>query len=119
QDFATGNAYANALDDIGHYYAQYDQLMVFWREHLGERLIEVDYESVVDDPETEIRRLLDHIGLAFDPRCLDPEHDPAIVSTMSRWQVRQPVYSRSVGRWWHYRPWLEPLAETLGVALDA
>ena len=117
QDFSTGNAYANSLDNIAHYYRQYLQLMAFWREHLGERLVEVDYESVVDDAEGQVRRLLDHIGLDFDPRCLDPDYDPAIVSTLSRWQVRQPVYGRSVGRWRHYRPWIEPLAEALDIEL--
>ena len=85
--------------------------MAFWREHFGERLVEVDYESMVEDPQGQVRRLLAAIGLEFDPRCLDPEHDPAIVSTMSRWQVRQPLYKTSTEKWRRYEKHLGPLMD--------
>ncbi|MFK7886066.1 MAG: sulfotransferase [Gammaproteobacteria bacterium] len=117
QDFAQGNDYANALDDIAHYYAQYVRIMAFWQEQLGERLLHVDYEHVVDDQDSELRRLLTHAGVSYDERCLDSAYNPTVVATLSRWQVRQPVYSRSVERWRHYRAYLEPLAEKLDITL--
>ena len=117
QDFTSGNDYANDLDDIAHYYAQYQRLMQHWRELLGERLLEVEYEEVVDDQAGQLERLLEHCSLPYEERCLDAAFDPALVSTLSRWQVRQPVYSRSKERWRHYRVHVEYLADALGVEL--
>ncbi|MFK8015290.1 MAG: sulfotransferase [Gammaproteobacteria bacterium] len=117
QDFASGNDYANDLDDISHYYAQYQRLMEHWRELLGGRLLEVEYEDVVDDQASQLERLLAHCSLPYEERCLNANYDPSMVSTLSRWQVRQPVYSRSKERWRHYRAHVEHLADALGVEL--
>ena len=113
QDFAQGNEFANSLIDIAHYYKQYLRLMEFWEQQLGDRLLGIDYEAVVDDQEEQLNALLAHVGLDYDARCLDSDYDPSVVTALSRWQVRQPVYSRSVERWRHYRAYLDPLAAEL------
>ncbi len=118
QDFPAGNAYANDLDDVVHYFTQYQRLMKHWHEVLGERLLDVEYENVVDDQAGQLRRLLEHCDMPHDERCLDSSYDPDVVATLSRWQVRQPLYSRSKARWRHYREHVEHLADALGVELE-
>ena len=94
-------------EDMVFYYRQYDRLMDHWRAALpADRLIKVDYESLIADPEGVSHRLIDALGLAWDPACLRPEENPRRVKTNSAWQVRQPVYSASVERWRRYEPWL-------------
>jgi hypothetical protein len=75
----------------------------------GFRILTVQYESLVADLESECRRLIDFLGLPWDPRVLDFHRTDRIVTTRSFWQVRQPIYSRSVGRWKHYEKHLAPL----------
>jgi tetratricopeptide (TPR) repeat protein len=118
QDFSYGNDYANDLDDVAHYLGQYQRLMAHWTERLGERLLHIQYEDVVDEQDIALLRMLDHCDLPYDERCLDPAFDPDVVSTLSRWQVRQPIYASSKARWRHYRGHVERLAEALRVALD-
>ena len=69
------------------------------------QFIEMQYETVVVDTETEVRRLIDFVGLPWDARCLNFHASGRSVQTLSRWQVRQPVHTRSVGRWRHYPQW--------------
>ena len=66
---------------------------------------------LVEDPEAEVRRLLDFLGLDFDPACLRFHESAGFVQTPSRWQVRQPVHARSVGRWKPYAAHLAPLLD--------
>ena len=46
-------------------------------------------------------------GLAWDDACLAFHEGRRPVQTLSRWQVRQPVHTRSVGRWRNYAQWFE------------
>lgn len=118
QDFSYGNDYANDLEDVAHYYGQYQRLMTHWSQYLGMRLLHIRYEDVVDEQDIALLRMLDHCDLPYDERCLDAAYDPEVVSTLSRWQVRQPVYATSKARWRHYRGHVERLADALGVELD-
>jgi tetratricopeptide (TPR) repeat protein len=113
QDFPTGNLYANDLGDIASYYAGYLRLMEAWTGD-GSGILEVRYEALLEDQEGVTRSLLDHCGLDWNPACLQFDENPAPVSTLSRWQVRQPLYTRSVGRWRHYEARLGILREALG-----
>lgn len=114
QDFAHArNGYANDLGDIAAFYAGYLQLMALWDELLPGRLIEVEYEKLVADPEAETRRLYRALGLAWTPDAIRPQDNPATISTASVWQARQPIYSHAVGRWRHYEKHLEPLRAAL------
>jgi tetratricopeptide (TPR) repeat protein len=113
QDFAVGNAYANDLEDIAAYVNGYRKIMAGWREALGAAILDVSYESLVSEPDEVARRLVEFVGLPWDGACLDFTHNQRSVDTLSRWQVRQPLYGSSVGRWRHYEAGLAPLLAAL------
>jgi tetratricopeptide (TPR) repeat protein len=105
-------AFPADLDDLVFYYRQYARLMEHWRASLpAERFIEVDYESVVADPEPQARALVAALGLGWEAACLRPEQNRRVVKTSSAWQVRQPIYNASLERWRRYEPWLGPLRD--------
>jgi hypothetical protein len=87
--------------------------MAHWRAVLDLPLLEVGYERLVADPETEIRRLVEFAGLPWDPACLRFHETERVVRTASHAQVRRPIYGSSVGRHRAYAPWLEPLYRAL------
>jgi Tfp pilus assembly protein PilF len=113
QLFAAAYTFSYKLPDLGRYYLLYHQLMQHWRELLGDRLIEVDYEDLVYRQEETTGRVLARLGLPMEADCLDFHTNPAAVATASASQVREPVHSRSVGRWRHYAEQLSPLREQL------
>ncbi len=112
--FATRAYVFNDLEDIGFVYAQYSRLMQHWSTCDIGRVHTLRYETLVDSPENEVRSLLDFLGLDWEPGCLDFHQRGGAVRTLSAWQVREPIYRRSVGRWRNYEPWLEPLRVSLG-----
>ena len=92
------------------YVRAYERLCAHWRRVLPpERLIEIDYEALVDEPEPVIRRVVTAAGLPWNNNCLFPERNPRVVKTPSKWQARQPIYRHAVGRWRSYEPWLGSL----------
>lgn len=112
-----GNAIPASLGDLGAYYRGYESLMSHWRELLGvERIIDIQYEALVENPESEARELLAAVDLSWHQQCLSFYKMQRTVATASLYQVRQPIYSNSVGRWQHFKPWLAPLFE--GLASD-
>jgi len=103
------------LGELGHFYRAYEQLMEHWRAVLPEgAMLEVQYEDVVADTETQARRILAHCGLEWDEACLAFHKIDRPVNTASAAQVRQPIYGSSVGRWHAYSDQLQPLLEALG-----
>jgi len=108
--------YAWDLLDTGRYYLLFDQLMAHWRQALPGRILELQYERLVDDPASETRRLLDHCGLAWHEGCLRFEDNQASVSTPSAVQVRSPMSRDAVGRWRRYGEALAPLQQLLSDA---
>ena len=117
QLFSTGFSYYNyALDieDTGAYYRAFDKLIAHWKAELpAENFSEIRYEDIVRDQENQTRRLLDFCGLEWDERCLSFHENTAPVSTASSVQVRQPLYSGSIGRWKRYGNRLDALRRTL------
>ncbi|HXZ17441.1 MAG TPA: sulfotransferase [Roseiarcus sp.] len=94
------------------YYRAYHRLMDHWRKVLpADRYLEVDYEELTADPAFHARRLLAHLGLPWDERCLRPECNPRRVKTATRGQIRQPIHRFSVERWRKYEACLGPLAD--------
>ena len=81
-------------------------------------LCRVINERLIDDPEAEVRRMLDCLGLPFDPACLEFHKNERAVRTPSAEQVRRPINRAGVDYWRHYEPWLGPLKESLGPALE-
>jgi hypothetical protein len=111
-DFRHVSPYANDLDDLAHYYAQYQHLMAHWREVLpAEVLLEVPYEGLVADPQAWTRRMLEFAGLGWDARCLRHDESERVVISPSHWQVRQKITAASVGRWRNYQKHLGPLLQ--------
>ncbi len=109
QDFRSGNLYANNLQDLAGTYRSYCELMQHWHRMLPGQIFDCEYEALVANPETVIREVLAHCGLGFDPACLAHTSNPGMVDTLSRWQVRQPIYTRAVGRWRHYEEFIGAL----------
>ncbi len=120
QNFRSGQAYSFDQEMLGFYYGQYHWLMGHWAR-LGIPMLDVDYASLVDDLEAGSRRLLDFLGLNWDPAVLGFHETERDVQTASRAQVRRPIYTSSVNRWQAYDRHLEPLKTSLrqaGVPLD-
>ena len=113
-DFMVGHEYSNDLRAIGRQIRGMRALMAHWEAVLGDRLLTLDYEAVVADPETRTRAMVAHVGLEWDDACLRPHEVARTVRTASAWQVRQPVYLRSAGRAQRYERFLGPLREALG-----
>lgn len=113
QNFNDAHSYARNLKDLGHHYAQYLDLMEHWRQVLPGRMLEIDYEELVENQEDMTRKLIDFVGLPWDDACLRPQDVQRTVLTASVWQVRQPVYKRSAGRWKNYETQLQPLRDAL------
>lgn len=108
--------FAYTLDDLASYYVAYERLSRYWREQLGDRIIEVAYESLVAEPEKQIRGLLDRLGLGFEQACLDFHLNQAPSATASAVQVREKAHTRSVARWGKFEKQLQPLQERLEAA---
>jgi tetratricopeptide (TPR) repeat protein len=118
QYFAQGQSFSYDLEDLGRYYRCYLALMEHWDRLLPGKVLHLSYEALVRDPEGEIRRLLEHCGLAFEPTCLNFHDTRRPVRTASAEQVRQPLYSSGVGYWRNFESELEPLRRALGDCLE-
>lgn len=105
--------YALDLADTAHWYGQYRRLMVHWKTLYSDDIHDVDYDALVEAPQPSIERLLASAGLPWEDTCLHFHEVPSLVKTASAWQVRQPLYTRSSGRWKHYAPHLEALVAEL------
>jgi hypothetical protein len=99
---------------LGLYYREYARLMDHWRKVLPVSIYDSQYEELAAKPEEGVRGILDFLGLPWDPACLDFHKAEATVSTISRQQVRRPVYTSSVERWRDYEKELAPLIAALG-----
>ena len=103
--------FSNDLLDLGNYYLAYTKLIKHWREVLGDSLYVLNYEDLVSDIEAQVKQLLKYCNLEWDDRCLAFHNNEAPSTTASAVQVRQPIYSSSVGKWKHYEEELKPLAD--------
>jgi tetratricopeptide (TPR) repeat protein len=102
------------LGELGRYYAAYSAVMEHWREVLPAGvMLDVQYEDVVDDLEAQARRIIAHCGLPWEDSCLAFHETQRPVQTASAFQVRQPIYRGSVGRWRPYQDMLQPLLRAL------
>jgi tetratricopeptide (TPR) repeat protein len=118
QLFARGQEFVYSIDDIARYYRTYLELMEYWDAVLPGRVLRVHHEDVVDDLEGSVRRMLDHCELPFEPTCLEFHRTERSIRTASSEQVRQPIFREGLDQWRHYEPWLGPLREALGDAME-
>ncbi len=116
QNFARGAQYSYSLSDLGRYYRDYVALMAHFDAVAPGRVHRVQYEDMIRDPETEVRRLLDYCGLPFEPECLRFYDSKRPVRTASSEQVRRPISSEALDHWRHFEPWLGALKAALGDA---
>ncbi len=120
QKFAPGvPAYTEDLRHLGLAYNDYLSLMDHWDRVLGDRILHIDYETLVEDQETVSRRIIGHLGLAWDDRCLRFYESGRAVITLSHDQVSRPIYRTRVGRHRHFEKHLGPLAEVVSQGLRA
>ena len=111
-----GMAYALDLEDAAHWYGQYRRLMTHWKALYPNDIFDLDYDELVHDPGRVINQLLGFLGLDWEDGLLDFHRGSSPVKTASVWQVRQPLHSRSSGRWRNYREQLEPIMASLTLA---
>jgi tetratricopeptide (TPR) repeat protein len=114
QRFSDGQGFSNRLDWIGRRTRQTADSMAIWKRALDLPALDVSYERLVAEPETEARRIAEFAGLEWTDAMLAPDRDNRPVHTASVWQVRQPIYTTAVARWRRYEPWLGPMIEAMG-----
>ena len=107
--FSANHAYTSNLEDLAGVYEQYQKIMQHWNDKLPNRIYEVPYEKLVRNLEETINGVLRHIGVEFDPACLEFYNFRRIAITPSADQVRRPIYSSSVGRHKHFESHLDEL----------
>lgn len=109
QDFAEGNSFSYDLNDAAWFYNEYDSLMKHWKNVVNIKIYNNSYESLVSDPETKIRQLLEFCGLEFEESCLRFNKNQRVVHTASYQQVREPIYKRSVEKWKKYESYISEI----------
>ncbi len=109
QHFARGQAFTYDLAELGRYYADYVRLLAHFDAVLPGRVLRVQYEDMVADTEVQLRRLLAHVGVDFEPGCLAFHANPRAVRTASSEQVRQPINSDGLHQWRNFERWLGEL----------
>jgi len=112
-DFNGVHEYAYDLEDLGHYYCEYDRIMRHWHDVLDIQLLEVDYEELVTDLEGVSRRMLEFCELNWDAKVLDFHNSGRLANTASYLQVRNPIYTSSIGKWKRYDSHLAPLRSAI------
>jgi tetratricopeptide (TPR) repeat protein len=101
------------FNDVAHYYAQYVRMMAHFDSVMPGRIHFLSYERLIEDTDTEIRRLLDYCGLPFEKGCLRFWETDRVIATPSAAQVRRPIYRDALEQWRNFEPWLQPLREAL------
>lgn len=114
QLFGEGQQFSYGLEDIGHYYRSYVDIMEHWDKVLPGKVLRVQYEDVVADLEIQVRRILDYCGLPFEQACVDFHTTQRAIRTPSSEQVRQPIYQSGVEQWQNFESHLGPLKKALG-----
>jgi hypothetical protein len=114
QNFAKGQGFTYDLEHIGRYYADYVRAMAHYDRVMPGAVHRLIHERLLDDPEAEVRALLDYLGLPFEHACLEFHRSDRAVRTASSEQVRRPVNRDGVGQWRPYESWLGRLKAALG-----
>jgi tetratricopeptide (TPR) repeat protein len=114
--FKDAYPFSYTLEELGRYYLAYRSLVGHWERVMPGVIHTVSYEALVADVEGESRRLLAYCDLPWQEECLRFYENREASTTASASQVRQPVYSSSVGKWRHYQTQLQPLTEMLSAA---
>lgn len=114
QLFAEGQEFTYGLEEMGDYYKNYVDLMDHWDEVLPGFVLRVQHEDVVNDLESQVRRILGFCNLPFEESCLEFYKTERNVRTPSSEQVRQPIYKTGLEQWRNFEGHLQPLINALG-----
>jgi tetratricopeptide (TPR) repeat protein len=115
QDFRGSHQYGYDLKALGRYYRLYEKLMIHWAEVLPNPLLQLQYEDLVADVPASTKAIVEFLDVDMDPAMLRYWEQDRKVKTASLWQVRQPVYTSSIGRWKPYEKHLKPLFKALDI----
>jgi len=118
QNFAMGQRFTYSLEHIARYYRDYVEVMAHFDRVAPGAIHRVIYERMVEDTESEVRRLLLYCGLPFEESCLRFHENSRAVRTASAQQVRRPIFREGMDQWRHFEPWLGPLQQSLGEVLN-
>ncbi len=116
QWFGASMPFTTNLSDIGKYYKVYSMMMDYWKRIFDVQIFEVKYDDLVVDPDTNIRNMIKFCGLEWDQRCLEFYKNERDVNTPSYDQVRQPLYTKSSGRWKNYNEYIGDLRRILDIS---
>jgi len=105
--------YAYNLENLGTYYKQFLRIMDFWRNKMPKGFMEINYEDLINDPETQAQKLIKYCNLDWEDKCLEFYKSGRQVKTLSILQVRQPIYKSSVKAWERYEKDLQPLFKAI------
>ncbi len=108
-----GNCFCYSLKEMDHYYLMYQDLMNYYHMLLDNDIYELKYESLINEPQKEVENLLAYLGLAFEASCLNFQENKTPISTVSTYQVRQPLYHSSIGVWQRYEKYIAPFTENI------
>jgi tetratricopeptide (TPR) repeat protein len=118
QNFTRGQHYTFDLVKLAHFYNDYRRLMEHWEIVYPGKILNIEYEKILSDQESETRRLLHYCGLEFEEACLDFHETDRVVKTASFRQVRKPIYHSSLHRWKNYTRQLSEVAAILGIRIE-
>jgi len=116
--FAKGKNHSYELYECAEYCLEYHRMMAHWNDVLPGCVLRVQYEDIVADLESQVRRMLDFCGLPWEDACLTYHETDRDISTASSEQVRAPIYTGAVGFWKNYEPHLDELKEILAPVLE-
>ncbi len=119
QPFSEGHEFTYDLTELAMFYNEYFRMMKHWREVFPNRILDVDYESLVLQPEVEIRRVLQYCGLDWNDSCLKFYELKRAVKTASQDQVRKPLYTSSIGKWRKFAVYMKPAWDALSAEVKA
>ena len=118
QLFAEGQEFSYNLEDIGHYYRGYVDLMDHWHQVFPGEILTVNYQDIVNDLETQVKRIVDYLELPFEQQCINFHQTKRTVRTASSEQVRQPIYRSGLAPWKPFEEQLKPLKDVLGELVE-
>lgn len=110
---AKGLEYSFHQRDIGLFYREYQDIMRFWRERFPDRIYDLHYEAVTEDPESHIRPLVTWLDLPWEDGLIEIRRNKRAIRTASYKQVRQDIYKGSSEEWRRYEPYIQPMLQAL------
>ncbi|MDX1812634.1 MAG: sulfotransferase, partial [Gammaproteobacteria bacterium] len=114
QNFDKQHQYSYNMNTLTEFYLSYTRIMSHWKSLFGDEIYDISYETLVSDAEQQMKDLISHCDLNWDESCEKYYNQPNVVSSASKWQARQPIYTNSIEKWKNYQPYIQGLCDKLG-----